>query len=139
MKKKSIPFSFQVTRGWILNEIFCRADPQGRTIGEFLRTEISGPLNAGVQMGLPSDEDLNRVSDLKNWSMTYVLGQSMLPYSLGSKVDLNLFELLGLGYTMWKKGKTAAEELKRKGITKPIQVEDVDLGKGWKIFCYRTM
>merc|ERR1711977_68115 len=33
-----------VTRGWIANEIVRRADPQGRTIGEFLRDEVAIPL-----------------------------------------------------------------------------------------------
>ncbi|MCP5043065.1 MAG: beta-lactamase family protein, partial [bacterium] len=32
-----------ITRGWIANEIFRRVDPGGRTIGEFLSEEISGP------------------------------------------------------------------------------------------------
>ena len=31
-----------ITRGWIVNELFRRVDPAGRTIGEFLRQEISG-------------------------------------------------------------------------------------------------
>ena len=33
-----------LSRGWILNEIVRRADPKGRTIGEFLRDDIAAPL-----------------------------------------------------------------------------------------------
>jgi CubicO group peptidase (beta-lactamase class C family) len=40
-----------LTRGWILNEIFRRVDPEGRTIGQYLREEISGPLKADAFIG----------------------------------------------------------------------------------------
>jgi len=40
-----------VTRGWIANEIFRRADPQKRTMGEFLDLEIAKKLGADVFIG----------------------------------------------------------------------------------------
>ena len=40
-----------VTRGWIANEVFRRAEPAGRTMGQFLREEISTPLDADVFIG----------------------------------------------------------------------------------------
>ena len=119
-----------MTRGWLLNEIFRRAEPRGRTIGEFLRTEISEPLRAGVHIGSLSEDQLAKVSQLKSWSLSYVLGQSLLPYALGSKVNLNTLEMLGGGFTMWRKNRQETAELKQKGVTKPIQVEDMDIGKG---------
>ena len=116
-----------MTRGWVLNEIFRRADPQGRTIGEYLRTEIAGPLHADVHMGLTSQTDLDRVSDVKSWSLSYVLGQTMLPYALGSKVNLNLLEFLGGGVTLWRASKKNEAELKAKGIEKPVSYTHLTL------------
>ena len=40
-----------ITRGWIANEVFRRVEPTGRTMGEFLREEISTPLNIDVFIG----------------------------------------------------------------------------------------
>jgi hypothetical protein len=48
-------------RGWIINEVFRRAEPSGRTIGEFLRDEISGPLNAGVIIGVREEQMSKRI------------------------------------------------------------------------------
>ena len=44
-----------MTRGWIANEVFRRVDLAGRTIGEYLAEEISGPLQADVVVGLNGD------------------------------------------------------------------------------------
>jgi CubicO group peptidase (beta-lactamase class C family) len=46
-----------LTRGWILNEVVRRADPAGRTIGEFLLDEISTPLGlqSELRIGLPEE------------------------------------------------------------------------------------
>ncbi len=43
-------------RGWILNEIFRRADERGRTMGEFLDEEIVGPMQADVYIGVSRDK-----------------------------------------------------------------------------------
>ena len=45
-----------VTRGWIVNELFRRVDPAGRTIGEFLREDISAPLGVDAYIGLKLQE-----------------------------------------------------------------------------------
>ena len=45
-----------MTRGWIVNEVFRRVDPAGRTIGEYLAEEISGPLDADVMVGLNAEQ-----------------------------------------------------------------------------------
>jgi len=44
------------TRGWIANEIVRRADPQGRTIGEFIRDEINPQLDTDVYIGVPENK-----------------------------------------------------------------------------------
>ena len=53
-----------LSRGWIANEIFRRADVHGRTIGEFFETEIRGPYNADLHIGVAS-EDLARIARLQ--------------------------------------------------------------------------
>ena len=62
------------TRGFILNEIFRRADPKGRTMGEYLREEISGPLEADAFIGLKESE-LKRCCNQHVWEMGKVMRQ----------------------------------------------------------------
>ena len=45
-----------ITRGWIVNEIFRRVDPRGRTVGEYLSEEISRPLEADAIIGVKEAE-----------------------------------------------------------------------------------
>ena len=40
-----------ISRGYILNQILMRADPQKRTMGQWLAEEISGPLGCDVFCG----------------------------------------------------------------------------------------
>ena len=47
------------TRGWIANEVVRRVEPEGRTIGEVLREEISEPLGARAFIGV-TEEELKR-------------------------------------------------------------------------------
>ena len=49
-----------VTRGWVANELFRRVQPQGLTIGEFLREYVSKPLEARVFIGT-NDTDYHPV------------------------------------------------------------------------------
>lgn len=50
-----------ITYGWLVGEIIRRVD--GRTCGEFVRDEISGPLGVDFFIGLPESED-PRTADL---------------------------------------------------------------------------
>jgi len=54
------------TRGWILNEIFRRVDPQRRTIGEYVKEQITKPLGGGIYFGerLTKVQDLNELNDV---------------------------------------------------------------------------
>lgn len=83
-----------LTRGWIVNELFRRVDPAGRTIGEFLRDDISGPLQADVVVGV-SEEDRARMSPLQVLGIGRHLLLSMVPKFLGRRVVHNVFQLLG--------------------------------------------
>ncbi|TDG13371.1 class A beta-lactamase-related serine hydrolase [Seongchinamella unica] len=82
-----------ITRGWIINELFRRVDPEGRTIGEFLRQEISGPLGADVMVGVNEQERL-RMFPVQPLGLGFQLWQSLLPRFLGRRVLHNVFQLL---------------------------------------------
>ena len=83
-----------VTRGWIANELFRRVDPAGRTMGEFLREDISAPLGADAQIGLKREE-LSRVSRIKLLGLGRHLLESLKPKFLGRKVVHNIFQIIG--------------------------------------------
>jgi CubicO group peptidase (beta-lactamase class C family) len=83
-----------LTRGWIVNELFRRVDPEGRTIGEFLREEISGPLDADVVVGV-REEEMARVSKVKSLGFGYQLLQGLVPRFLGRRIVHNIFQILG--------------------------------------------
>lgn len=84
-----------ITRGWIANEIFRRADPAGRTIGEFLREDVSGKLGADAVIGA-TDADLSRRSLVSIPGFLFWLRESLRPKILRRRIERNLFQLLGL-------------------------------------------
>lgn len=44
-----------MTRDFIVNEVVMRADPGGRSMGEFIRDEIAAPLGITGQVKMISD------------------------------------------------------------------------------------
>lgn len=84
-----------LTRGWIANEVFRRVDPAGRTIGEFLREEISAPLNVDVIVGL-KQEELPRAKKVSVFSAWFYLRESFKPKFLGRKIEPNFFQLIAI-------------------------------------------
>jgi CubicO group peptidase (beta-lactamase class C family) len=82
-----------LTRGWIVNEVFRRVDPAGRTIGEFLQEDISQPLNADVVIGV-KEHDMERVSKVSPLGLGYQFLQSLKPRFLGRRIVHNIFQLL---------------------------------------------
>ena len=83
-----------LTRGWIVNEVFRRVDPAGRTIGEFLREDICQPLNVDAVVGV-NDQELERVSKVRALGFGYQLLQSLKPRFLGRRIVHNIFQILG--------------------------------------------
>ena len=82
-----------LTRGWLANELFRRLHPDRRTIGEFLREEISGRLGLDIYLGLQETE-LSRVFDVEMSSWTRpVLLTNWLPRNLGRRADLSVADL----------------------------------------------
>ena len=88
-----------VTRGWILNEIFRRVDPARRTIGEFLREDISDPLGVDAFIGLKK-EGLPRVSPVSPLGFGFQFLQSLKPRFLGRRIVPNIFNILGLVFRL---------------------------------------
>lgn len=86
-----------ITRGWVLNEVFRRVDPQDRTIGEYLREELSIPLDADVVIGLKESE-LERRSPVSVPSVLTWVIESLKPRFLNRKIERNLFQMLALGF-----------------------------------------
>ena len=82
-----------MTRGWIANEVFRRVDPAGRTIGEYLAEEISGPLQADVVVGLNGGQ-LARVSDITPLGIWRHLRASFRPKFLGRRVQHNFLQVM---------------------------------------------
>jgi CubicO group peptidase (beta-lactamase class C family) len=83
-----------ITRGWILNEVFRRVDPAGRTIGEFYDEEIRRPLDADVIIGV-KEAELGRIVNVKLLGFLFVFLQSLLPKALGRKITHHFFQIVG--------------------------------------------
>ena len=83
-----------LTRGWIVNELFRRVDPQGRTIGEFLREDISGPLDADVVIGV-TEEERGRIAAVEALGFGKHLRHSLVPGALRRRVVHSGFQLGG--------------------------------------------
>jgi len=83
-----------VTRGWILNEVFRRVDPKGRTIGQFLKEELRDPLGADAVIGVEQHE-LQRISPLSPLGLRFELIESLRPRALGRRVPHHFFQILG--------------------------------------------
>ena len=83
-----------ITRGWIVNEVFRRVDPGGRTVGEFLSEEISRPLEADAIIGVKEGE-LHRISKVSPLGLGFQFLQSLKPRILGRKIKHSFFQILG--------------------------------------------
>jgi CubicO group peptidase (beta-lactamase class C family) len=83
-----------VTRGWIVNEVYRRVDPAGRTIGEFLREDISGPLGTDTIIGVKREE-LHQVSSVSPLGFGFQFLESLKPKFLGRRIVHNIFQILG--------------------------------------------
>ncbi|MDA1075726.1 MAG: serine hydrolase, partial [Proteobacteria bacterium] len=82
-----------ITRGWIANEVFRRVEPAGRTMGQFLREEVSQPLGIDVHIGL-NDDELDRISPVAMLGFGYQFWQSLIPRAMGRKMENNLAQII---------------------------------------------
>jgi len=83
-----------ITRGWIVNELFRRVDPARRTIGEFLREDLSSPLGVDVIVGV-KQEELHRVKKVAPLGFRFQFLESLKPKFLKRRIELNIFQILG--------------------------------------------
>lgn len=83
-----------VTRGWVANEVFRRVDPAGRTMGEFLREDISVPLEVDANIGVKK-EDLGRVKKVATLGFRFQFLESLKPKFLKRRMEFNIFQILG--------------------------------------------
>jgi hypothetical protein len=77
-----------------VNEIFRRVDPAGRTIGEFLREDISLPLEAAAIIGV-KQEELGRRKKVAPLGFRFQLLESLKPKFLKRRMEFNIFQILG--------------------------------------------
>ena len=82
-----------ITRGWILNEVFRRVDPAGRTIGEFYDEEIRRPLDADVIIGV-REAEFGRIVKVKPLGFLFLFLQSLMPRVLGRKITHHFFQIV---------------------------------------------
>ena len=72
------------TRGWILSGILRRVDPQGRTLGQFMKDEVSIPLEADIYCGISEDEQKKlNFANVQNIHRSYALPMEILPAMAG--------------------------------------------------------
>jgi CubicO group peptidase (beta-lactamase class C family) len=92
-KKGSTREYHAISRGWIVNELFRRVDPAGRTVGEFLSEEISVPLEADAIIGVKKAE-LDRVSKITPLGFRFQILESLKPRMLGRRIKHGFFQIL---------------------------------------------
>jgi CubicO group peptidase (beta-lactamase class C family) len=72
------------TRGWLLSGIIRRVDPKKRSLGQFMKEEISGPLGADIYCGIPPGEQGKfKFADVQNIPHAYAITREVLPAMLG--------------------------------------------------------
>jgi CubicO group peptidase (beta-lactamase class C family) len=69
-------------------------DPGGRTLGEYLREEISSPLEADAIIGV-KEAELDRISKFSLLGFMFQFLQSLKPRILGRKIKHSFFQILG--------------------------------------------
>ena len=67
-----------ITRGWIANEIFRRIDPDNRTMGEYLREQVSEPLGIDLYLDINAQET-SRLSRVHNRRLLSQISDSFSP------------------------------------------------------------
>lgn len=54
-----------MSRGFILNELVRRTDPENRSIGEIIKNELADPYGLSITMGKPNAAEKAEMFDLK--------------------------------------------------------------------------
>lgn len=73
-----------ITRGWVVNGILRRVDPAGRSLGTFIREEISDPLGVTFFCGIPEAEQGRfTYADMTPMPKAYNIAFNILPAIVG--------------------------------------------------------
>jgi CubicO group peptidase (beta-lactamase class C family) len=105
-----------LTRGWLVNELCMRVDPKRRTVGQFVREEITGPLGLGDAFAIGLTEQRG-VVDLHQNPKLWCLLHCFVPNFLGSKLGCNLIlYLFSLNMGRNEKHPTIADPPGKKGF-----------------------
>ena len=83
-----------ISRGWIVNEVFRRIDPEGRTLGEFYWQEIHEDLGLDIHVGLQR-QYLERRSPLVPIHPGRHIRETFKPNFMKRGVGHNMFQLAG--------------------------------------------
>ena len=83
-----------ISRGWIINEVFRRIEPTGRTISEFLRVDLSPKLDADVIVGI-KESDRSRITPLRPLGIKRQILESLKPRFMNRGVNDNFLQLSG--------------------------------------------
>lgn len=84
-----------MTRGWVVNELFRRVEPKGRTLGEYLKEDIADPLGADINVGV-SSEDLNRRAPIKGLNFGFYMLETLKPKVLGRRVEHSIGDMFAI-------------------------------------------
>ena len=120
-----------ITRGWIANEVFRRIEPQGRTMGQFLRDEVSSVLDIDVHIGV-QEAELARMSDVVMLGFGYQFLQGLVPRRLGRKIELNLAQTSAKLWRLLKSrksGTTAGAPTPLTGMQKLSVINTADVAR----------
>jgi hypothetical protein len=82
--------------GWLLSSLIRRVDPMHRTLAQFMKDEICGPMDAAIFCGIPENEQRHhQFADVVFPSLPYILFNIVLPsfIGLGDKGSLGSIEI----------------------------------------------
>ena len=108
-----------ITRGWVANELYRRVDPSGRTMGEFLRDEISRPLEADAMIGV-DPEDQERVCEFAMRGVLNQILETLKPAALGRSMKMNFLQHLSRFLRILRSSRTSTV----RGAPPPLSIEN---------------
>ena len=79
-----------ISLGWFQGELLRRVDPQHRSLGQFLRDEITQPLGVDFHIGLPGDFADSRVAEIDPIRPSRSLLSLGRPHALSKKMMLRM-------------------------------------------------
>ena len=82
------------SKDWIMNEIFRRVEPKGRTIGEYWRKEVKEQIDADIYFSFEKEE-LDKVYDVEEYSGWKQAWHMIKPKTADNYAALDIRSLFG--------------------------------------------